>query len=115
MASRACSHSVPDTNWLKYMEDMTVKSVDSAAGRLPVGHGSVSKVATYVPVSQRVLEDSPLPYIWARIRRDLDRSLTCMFFDEEWSTPEREMERLELGLAVKWDLLVDEFAEEDDW
>lgn len=70
-------------------------------------------IATYVPVSTEILLDASIPNLGAYIGRSLHRRLIAAIFGESWSTPARELERLEFGAPVEWDE-VEEMEEDDE-
>jgi hypothetical protein len=69
------------------------------------------KVATYIPITEEILADACLsgPPMSAILWDMLTKRWMSEFFGESWSTVRVELERLELGQPVSWDV-----AEVDD-
>lgn len=67
----------------------------------------MNEIATYVPVSTHMLEDSP--DIFGHIAHAFMRYETMAFFGESWWGPKQELERIE-GTYHDWD---PDYADDD--
>lgn len=73
-------------------------------------YGLATIYANYVPVSRELLED--VYDITVPIERELLLYFTAASFGENWHSARGEMERLELGMAIRWDMR--EWDEDED-
>lgn len=69
-------------------------------------------IATYIPVSQGVMDDASLYAYGPWLQRGLMRRFTTDLFGEDWYDVDTETQRLELGQVMEWDWFPAE--DEDD-